>query len=283
MIKDNSKFNTVFPELDAVLREWVSRVREVLHDNFIGAYLQGSAAVGGFDKDSDVDFIVVINRELSDTQINKLQALHARLFTLASEWARHLEGSYFPAAVLKDYDQKGSDLWYLEHGVSVLVKSNHCNTVVVRWILREKGVILAGPEPSTLMDPIPVEVLRRDMLTAINFWGTEILRNPQQYNNRFYQSYIVLNFSRMLHDFYTGTAGSKPAGAEWAGNYLDKAWSGLIDRAWNGRPNPAVSVRQPADCTDFKMTLVFVGEVMRAANDLATAEGFLRGGTDRHP
>lgn len=75
-----------------------------------------------------------------------------------------MEGSYFPAAALRSYEQNASDLWYLEHGENKLVRSSHCNTIVVRWILREKGVVLSGPEPSTLINPIPVRVLREDML-----------------------------------------------------------------------------------------------------------------------
>lgn len=37
-----------------------------------------------------------------------------------------------------------------------------------------------------------------------------------------------------------------------------RAWAGLIDRAWDGRPNPALSVRQPADPEDLTLTLEFI-------------------------
>ena len=62
----------------------------------------------------------------------------------------------------------------------------------------------------------------------------------------------------MVHDLSRGFPGSKLAGAEWAKANLDPAWIGLIDRAWDGRPNPAVSVRQLADPEDFKATLEFI-------------------------
>ena len=249
-------------------------VGQVLRDNFVGAYLQGSLAVGDFDEHSDVDFVIVVDRELSDTQIRDLQLMHKRIFNLEAEWARHLEGSYFPTAVLRDYTRSGSELWYLDNGASELVRSNHCNKVVVRWILREKGVTLSGPEPSALMEPIPVEVLRRAILASINDSGREILTNPEPYNNRFYQGFIVLQYHRKLHNLHTGVVGSKRSGAEWAKGNLDKSWAGLIDRAWDGRPNPAVSVRQPADKADFKRTLEFVREVMRLANEHATKMGY---------
>ena len=66
----------------------------------------------------------------------------------------------------------------------------------------------------------------------------------------------------MWHDLVVGQPGSKRAGAEWAKATLDPSWSGLIDRAWNGRPNPAVAVRTPADPDDFAATLRFVELVM---------------------
>jgi hypothetical protein len=49
---------TVYGDLNALLVDFVGRVRTILEDNFCGAYLQGSFAVGDADEHSDVDFIV---------------------------------------------------------------------------------------------------------------------------------------------------------------------------------------------------------------------------------
>jgi hypothetical protein len=162
-------------------------------------------------------------------------------------------------------------LWYLDNGHSQLERANHCNKVVIRWILREKGVVLSGPEPTSLIDPIPVGVLRRAILESINESGKEILANSGQYKNRFYQSFIVLHYCRKLRDLHAGECGSKRTGTEWAKKNLDQSWIGLIDRTWNGRPNPAVSIRQPADEADFSSTLEFVKEVMTLANGFAAS------------
>ena len=280
MKNENATSKTPYPELNAVLRELVGSVRQILHDDFVGAYLQGSFAVGDFDEHSDVDFAIVIDRDLSNSQLQDLQSMHKRIFNLDSEWARHLEGSYFPAAIIRDYNRSGSDLWYLDNGSNILVRSNHCNKTVVKWILREKGVVLSGPDPSVLIDPIPVGILRRAILVSINESGREILTNMDEYNNRFYQTFIVLQYCRKLHNLHAGEIGSKRSGAAWAKRHMDRSWADLIDRAWDGRPNPAVSVRQPANETDFKRTLEFVREVMKAANEFAAAENLLTDETD---
>lgn len=111
-------------------------------------------------------------------------------------------------------------------------------------------------------------MLRLEIMEVITGWGREVLDvAPRRYNNRFYQGFIVLNFCRMLHDLHTGVVGSKQAGAEWAKAHLDPSWSGLIDRAWSCRPNPAVSVRQPADPADFASTLQFIQYAINYATD----------------
>ena len=51
---------TPYSELDVVLKDHGQRIRDVLGDNFVGLYLNGSLAIGDFDLTSDVDFIVVI-------------------------------------------------------------------------------------------------------------------------------------------------------------------------------------------------------------------------------
>jgi hypothetical protein len=260
---------TPYPELNAVLRELVEGVRAALGSGFVAACLQGSFAVGDFDRHSDIDFIVAIEDELSDGQVGALQAMHERIYDLDCAWAQHLEGSYFPKRILKDYSERGKQLWYLDHGSRSLVWSDHCNTVVVRWVVRERGVALAGQCPKTLVDPIPVEALRQEIMDTIRNWGREILAEAERFNNRFYQTFIVLSYCRMLHDLRTGVPGSKRAGAQWAKATLDPSWAGLIDRAWDGRPNPALSVRQPADPTDFRNTLEFVKYAIRTSTKSA--------------
>lgn len=254
----NESSPTPYPGLNAVLRDLVESVRQVLGANFLGAYLQGSFAVGGLDEYSDCDFIVVTEAELSDDQVAALQRTHERIYGLDIPWAQHLEGSYFPKSVLGSYACSGGLLWYLDHGSRSLERSNHCNTVLVRWVVREKGVVLQGPPPQPLVDPIPVYVLRQEIMAVIRDWGGEILTNPEHFNNRFYQGFIVLSYCRMLHDLLAGCPGSKRAGAAWAKTNLDSGWAPLIDRAWGCRPDPAVSSRQPADPEDFGATLEFV-------------------------
>ena len=54
------------PAANALLRELYTRVRELLGEQFVGMYLDGSLTSGGFDQDSDIDFVVVTRDEISE-------------------------------------------------------------------------------------------------------------------------------------------------------------------------------------------------------------------------
>ena len=256
---------TPYPDLNAVLRDLTESLQTILGADLVGVYLQGSFAGGDFDAHSDVDYIIVVQQELTEDQVAELQSMHARIYDLGCGWAQHLEGSYFPKETLRLPPQPGKTLWYLDNGARQLLRSVHCNTLVVRWQLRQHGVALTGPEPATLMPPIPDAELRREILAVIHDWGGEILANPEHYNNRFYQGFIVLSFCRMLHSLHTATIESKRRGAEWAKANLNPAWGDLIDRTWATRPVPEVSVRTPANPEDFARTLEFVHYVTGVA------------------
>jgi hypothetical protein len=53
---------TPYPELNRVLQQFIDHVQVVLYTSFVGAYLQGSFAVGDCDLQSDIDFIIVTDR-----------------------------------------------------------------------------------------------------------------------------------------------------------------------------------------------------------------------------
>src|SRR2546423_8886618 len=205
---------TPYENLNRVLNALTDGISLALGEQFVGFYLQGSFAVGDFDEHSDCDFIAATRRELSAEEVASLNALHDRIFHLPHEWAKHLEGSYFSEAAL--LAPPSLPLWYLDHGSSSLIRSDHCNTLVVRSILERHAITLYGPPAKTLVNPVPTAALKDEIRQTMHSWGHEILANPRQYANRFYQGYIVLNYCRMWHDLETGRVGSKTAGANWA-------------------------------------------------------------------
>jgi len=257
---------TVFPELNAVLQDLVTSTRAILAENFCAAYLQGSFALGEADEYSDVDFLIVTNDEVREAQLLDLQAMHKRLFALETAWAQHLEGSYAPRERFRQVDPSRSAFLFLDNGASNLVWDDHCNTAVVRWVLREHGIVLAGPDPESVIDPVPTEQLRREALNGIRefaAWAPEPTKAGPM--SRWKQPYLVLTFCRMLHTLQNARVASKREAAAWALETLDPEWATLIRRALAERPDPWLRVYQPANPELVEQTLAFTDYVLQEA------------------
>jgi hypothetical protein len=270
---------TPYAELNAVLAHLVEGARSLLGDNFVGAYLQGSFAVGDFSEFSDCDFIIVTARDITPGELPAVQALHAGIHDLPyAYWRTGLEGSYVPAAILRRWGEtprdppgepRGPDwrdpgmsgsparaypFWYLDHGSKTLVRSEHDNTQVVRWCLREKGVTLAGPPPRALIDPVPPAALRvevrrtMDLCLSLGLQPMELVA---------WQAFWVGLFCRMLHTLATGAVWSKKASMAWAQGALDPAWGGLIARAATVRKGDPAQSEAAADPAEVEATRGF--------------------------
>jgi predicted nucleotidyltransferase len=250
---------TPFPDLNAVLAELVESIRAILGDSLCGVYLQGSFAVGDADEHSDVDFVVATHGEVDDKHVAALQVAHTRLHNLDVPWAKHLEGSYVPVDSLRRIDPGRRSYLYLDNGASELIRDNHCNTQVVRWTLREHGIVFAGPDPQTLIDPISADDLRAEMPRVIADWA-QYLHEPaaQRGMSRWLQQHTVLSFCRILHTLAIGEATSKQAAGEWALTALDPEWADLVQQALDDRPDPWKRVHLPADPEAVQRTHEFV-------------------------
>jgi predicted nucleotidyltransferase len=260
---------TPYPELNAVLTQLLEGTRGILNENFVGLYLNGSFALGGFDPDSDVDFIVVADTDVTAAQESALQTMHGRIYDQTTPWAQHLEGSYITKSVLKRPDPTRTLLLYLDNTARELVRSDHCNTLVVRWTMREHGISLAGPDPKTLIDPVVPDELRVEAAQIMDKWQLEINAEPQMLENRWLQAYAVVTFCRMLYTVQNGTVASKPAAVQWAQDTLEGRWSGLIERAWAERPNPSLKSKQHANPDDARGTLEFIQYAITVVDHLA--------------
>jgi hypothetical protein len=288
---------TPYSDLNAVLAHLVEGAQTLLGDNFVGAYLQGSFAVGDFTEFSDCDFIIVTARDITPEELPAFQALHAGIHDLPYPyWRSGLEGSYIPAPILRRWSETPRDppgeprgldwgdpgtsgsparaypLWYLDHGAKTLVRSEHDNTQVVRWCLREKGVVLAGPPPRQLIEPVPAAALRAEVRRTMDLCLSLDLRPMELVA---WQAFWVGLFCRMLHTLATGAVWSKKASMAWAQGALDPTWHGLIARAAAVRKGDAAQSGQPADPAEVEATHAFARYVVEYADKADRAREIL--------
>ena len=220
------------PELDSVLRELLSGARGLLGHRFIGLYLEGSLAIGDFDAGkSDVDFVVVTDAAPSAEAFMALQALHERIAAGPSKWAGELEGSYISWHALR-HDPRPAAHPYIDRGSTLgMVRPETGYWVIHRHVLREHGVVLVGPRPDTLIDPVQPAELREAVRGILREWWRPMLRDGPLLRNGFYRCYAVLTMSRMLYTLRHGAIVSKPVAARWAQNALDPRWTPLVRAA----------------------------------------------------
>ena len=249
---------TPFEDLNNVLKELTKSVQAILGDNLVGLYLQGSFGMGDFDEHSDVDFLAIIQQEVTEAELAALQRMHQRIFANPTPWAQHLEGSYFPLEMLKRYDPVADQPFYIDNGSQKLVRSDHDNSWVVRWTTRQCGVALAGPSAKELIDPIPSAAMHNEVLKTMQDWGEEIVTGKYKIENRWAQPFAALSYGRMLHTLSTGQIHSKLAAVQWAKSNLADEWVGLLERAWVERPFPSQKVHQAADPDEVAQTINFI-------------------------
>jgi predicted nucleotidyltransferase len=232
---------TDYPEVNSVLRELLSRAQRTLGDHFVGMYLDGSLAIGDFDPDkSDIDFVVVTDAEVSSDAFGALTTMHHRIAGGASRWGRELEGSYISKRALR-YDQRPAAHPYIDRGsVLVMVQLETGYWPIHRHMLREHGVVLAGPPPPALIDPVAPEDLREAVRGILREWWTPMLTEGPLLQNAFYRCYAVLTMSRMLYTLRHGTIVTKPVAANWVQGAFDRRWTPLIQRAlaWSREAPP---------------------------------------------
>jgi hypothetical protein len=226
---------TPFPNLNLLLRDLVGRVTDILGGKFVGAYVLGSFALGDADLHSDCDFIVVVRGALSSEQEGALRALHREIFRRPGHWSQHLEGSYAPENDVRTLGGLGSEWLFLDNAHEEMCWSTHCNSLEHRWILREHGIILAGPQPRDLVDEVDPEAMRGQMRALVQTFLPDLAAWISLERIAWAQRYAVTTLCRMLYSIETGGIASKRASLVWAKQHLEPEWSGLIQHALDGR------------------------------------------------
>jgi hypothetical protein len=259
---------TGFPELNELLEELVARVESILGDNFVGAYLTGSFALGAADFHSDCDFLVVTEDRVTAGQERALRKLHDEIPTRSGHWTHDLEGSYAPRAELETLAALDKRWLYVNRGWREMQWSTHCNTEDMRWTLREGRITLAGPDPRELVPEVPAEALRSRMRRLIDGFLPDLF-GWTSFDIAWSQRYAVSTLCRMLYTIDTGEVASKQTSLEWAKHALAPAWHDLIqqvlaDRAIGWNPD------EPPRPGSVEATIAFAEYAkVRAANSVS--------------
>lgn len=227
----SAEYLKLYPEIRQLFIDLLQSVQAILGSQFVGMYLYGSLAIGGFDpRTSDIDFLVVTHGALSLEATAALNEMHASLLADGSHWAQELEGSYIPLCDIRRHNPQHAPHPHLERGCSALVADQSDDDWVIhRHVLCEQGVVLAGPPARELIDPVAPEELRSALLSLMRCWWTPMITDPARLHDLGYRCYAVQTMCRMLYTLQFNAVVPKQAAAQWAKEQLDSRWSPLID------------------------------------------------------
>ena len=228
-----SKYPSQYPDVNEILNLLLSNVQEILQDQFVGLYLYGSLSSGDFNPEtSDIDFLVVTTDLLSEQKIVELESMHNQIWASGLKRAARLEGAYIPQKELRRYDLDNSPVPTINEG-NFYVERHGSDWIIQRHIVREYGVLLAGPDPNTLIDPGTPKDIRGAVMGILQEWWFPMLEDPiwLRTHGSNYHGFAVLTMCRALHALESGTIVSKPTAIKWAQETLGNQWHRLIDRA----------------------------------------------------
>jgi hypothetical protein len=248
-------YPTPHPDVNALIDRLLSDVRTAVGPHFIGMYLHGSLAAGDFDlARSDIDFVMVTREELPSDIVNALAAMHERVAASDLKWSTNFEGSYISARAIRRYAAPGSTHPAIRVDGSFGLDEHRSEWVIQRHVIREQGIIVVGPSPDTLIDPVSPADLKQAVSQLLEEWWRPQLANPFRLSSSEYQAYAILTMCRARFTLACGAIASKPQAAAWARENLDSRWAGLIDRA--------VSWRHGVELDCYAGALAFIRETL---------------------
>jgi hypothetical protein len=245
---------TPWPEVDRAVERLLDGVAEAVGDELVGLYLHGSLALGGFfPPSSDIDFHIATAGTLGEPALERLGALHAG-FKAEGGWVGRLEGVYLPPPELRRPGPAGGRLPTVGTDWDFGLGRPGPTWVLDRWVTREHGVVVTGPDPRELIDPIGAGELRGAVLASmLGDWAGRLgpAADLAWLRPRNYQAFAVLTMCRDLYVLDRGVLVSKPEAATWARRRVGPPWAPLIERALGWRADVRVDDRHLPETMGF--------------------------------
>jgi len=201
-------------------------IKEVVNDNFVGFYLHGSLAMGGFNpKCSDIDVLVVTNKQMIVEQKRNL----AYLFLNYSNFPYPVEISILNKEHLMDwqhpclYDFHYSEFWRkqyedeLMHNTYKYINEDNCNTdtdlAAHITITKHRGICLEGDPISEVFPVVPKTDYRSSIIGDYRECLKNIEKDP---------IYCSLNLIRVYWYLKEEVISSKIEAGNWGLTNLPK-------------------------------------------------------------
>ena len=226
-----NKQPTQYEDVNSIILLLLQKSQRILKKNLLAMYLHGSLATGYYNRKrgSDIDFVVIVEKEISEEKVQKLQDMLYEIVQYEPKLSKKLEGSYIPKEWLKNKEPPEGVRPYINGGTLHLYPYGH-EWVLEKFLIRDKGIVVFGLSPAYFIEPIfPFELRKANSKILARDWQP-MLSDPSHLKDDEYQVYAVLTMCRSLFLFENNEITSKPKAAMWAKKKFPK-WRELIDAA----------------------------------------------------
>jgi predicted nucleotidyltransferase len=199
-----------------VSTEVVGIVREILGDAVLGAYLHGSAVLGGLRPTSDIDVLAVIARP---TNVDERRAIVDRLLGISGRRAHHRPGRPIELTIVVGSEVKPwrypprAEFQYGEwlrneyEAGRTPEPERSPDLAPIITMARAGNCALFGPPPAHVLDPVPAADLRRAIVAGVPSLLADLDSDTRN---------VLLTLARVWFTLATGRVGSKDVAADWA-------------------------------------------------------------------
>jgi hypothetical protein len=232
---NHDRIATITPhdDVNQVLALLADGLTVILGERLVGFYLTGSLTYGDFDRgSSDIDYLVVMTREIDAVQRAALIGLHARIGERYPEWRERIEGSYVTVSMLPSILPPPQGRPYVNQGAFWDPDPPYGNEWLINlYVLRECGVAILGPEPRNLVGPVSIaDVREASYRDLIEDWVTR-LDDPAFPPDSHHEAFVTLTLCRILHRATHDEVASKRVAAGWVKERYGEPWRSLVERA----------------------------------------------------
>jgi predicted nucleotidyltransferase len=219
-------------EMQQQLKDSLKLLKIILGADLLGVYLYGSALVGGLQKYSDIDLLVVANRMMTVEEKRKLisnllqiSGVYMKSSKLPVEMTIVEKAAINPWKYPPHFDFQYGD-WLRESFESGVIEPwstyemPDLALIITQALL--KSQTLWGLEPEQLLTPVPYHDFIKAMLNDLNRLATDLEHDTRN---------VLLTYARIWSTLETNAIRSKPAAADWVMNHLPAIYQPVIKRA----------------------------------------------------
>ena len=215
-----------------VAETFTTESKQILGDNLVGVYLHGSAVMGCFNPGkSDVDLLVVVNEEPTDTVKRAFLDMVVSLNETGP--AKGIEMSVVERSVCKPFAYPTPFVlhfskmhldWYRNDPEDYIAKMKGTDRDLAAHItvIRARGVCLCGAPIDEVFGEVPNQDYMDSLWHDIADAEGDIAEDTM---------YLTLNLARVLAFLQDGSALSKQEGGEWGLKNLPEKYHGLLREA----------------------------------------------------